>query len=94
MQCQRLASLNAIGCAMARQPGGQVGCNHAPGRSLSQAGLGKRSAQACRMEARRAETQASPRLGSRQPFPAGARNGASVGCEAEQQGDVEKILWV
>lgn len=33
----------------------------------------KRSAQACGMEARRAETQALPRLGSRQPLPAGAR---------------------
>jgi hypothetical protein len=41
--------------------------DHVPGRN------GKRSAQACGMEARRAETLASQGLGARQPLPAGAR---------------------
>lgn len=34
---------------------------------------GQAESAACKMEARRAETLALPRLGSRQPFSAGAR---------------------
>jgi hypothetical protein len=48
--------------------------DHVPSRH------GKRSAQACGMDARRAEMPAfAPRLGLRQPFPEGARPNAGRG---------------
>lgn len=51
-------------------------CERGPRRFLGNDAVGEiweAERAACGMEARRAETQAMPRLGSRQPFTAGAR---------------------